>query len=118
MTPMGMATAISALSVRAVVFKSLLGPEVGRSMNTAPLFAVVTPMLAAVSGDSLVHQLVVVLIVGICALIIWWAGRYFIGALAAPAIVLTAWNGLFILLGVLFIINFLLGLVGHPFVQF
>ena len=71
--------------------------------------------LAQISGDGLVHQLLVVLIVGICVGIVWWLGRYFITALTLPAIVMTIWNGLFILLGALFLINFLLSLTGHPF---
>lgn len=74
-------------------------------------------MLAAVSGEGLVNQLLFILIIGICVLIVWWLGRWFITKLAAPAIVMTVWNGLFILLGALCIINFLLGLVDRPFIR-
>jgi hypothetical protein len=43
-----------------------------------------------------------------------WA--WFIGKLAAPGIVRTIWDGLFILVGLVVIINFLLGLGGHAFI--
>jgi hypothetical protein len=75
-------------------------------------------ILAALSGEGMVRQLVVVLVVGICALIVWWLGKHFIEKLGAPPIVRTVWDGLFILLGGLCLINFLLGLVGYPIVRF
>lgn len=74
-------------------------------------------MLAQISGDGLVHQLLVVLIVGICVGIVWWLGRWFITALGLPAIVMTVWTGLFLLLGAICLINFLLGLTGHPLIR-
>ena len=75
-----------------------------------------TQMLAAVTGEGMVHSLLVILVIGICVLIVWWLGRYFITTLSAPPIVMTCWNGLFLLLGGLVIINFLLSLVGKPLV--
>lgn len=74
-------------------------------------------ILAAVSGEGMVRQLLFVLIIGICVLVVWWMGRYFITKLGAPPIVMTVWNGLFILLGGIVIINFLLGLVDRPFIR-
>jgi hypothetical protein len=74
-------------------------------------------MLAQVSGDGLVHQLMWVLLVGVCVAIVWALGRYFITKLGAPGMVMTCWNGLFLLLGAIFVINFLLGLAGHPFIK-
>jgi hypothetical protein len=68
------------------------------------------------SSGGLVNGLFFVLIVGICVLLIWWVGTWFIGKLGAPAIVRTIWDGLFILVGLVVIINFLLGLGGHPLV--
>ena len=75
------------------------------------------PLFAQISGDGLVHQLMVVLLVGICVAIVWFLGRWFITKFAAPAIVMTVWNALFLLLGAIFIINFLLSLAGHPFIR-
>jgi len=75
------------------------------------------PILAQIDGGGVVHQLLVVLIVGICCAIVWWVGQWFIQKMALPAIVGTVWMGLFILLGAIFIINFLLGLAGHPFIK-
>lgn len=78
------------------------------------------PVLAdiqGISGDGLVHQLFLILIVGICVAIVWALGRWFIQKFAAPGIVMTVWNAFFLLLGAIFIINFLLGLAGHPFIR-
>lgn len=71
------------------------------------------------SGGSggLINGLLLVLVVGICVLLIWWVGTWVITKLGAPAIVRTIWDGLFILVGLVVVINFLMGLVGHPFVQ-
>ena len=76
-----------------------------------------TPILSQINGDGLVHQLMFVLIVGICVAIVWALGRWFIVKAALPGIVMTCWNGLFLLLGAIFVINFLLGLGGHPFIR-
>lgn len=81
------------------------------------MLSTLTPMLAAVDGEGMVRQLLFVLIVGLCVLIVWWLGRYFITKLAADGIVMTVWNGLFILLGGIVVINFLLGLVDKPFIR-
>ena len=78
------------------------------------------PILSAilVAGDNggLIHSLLFVLLVGICVLLIWWTGTWFIGKLGAPAIVRTVWDGLFILIGLIVVINFLLSLAGHPLI--
>lgn len=69
------------------------------------------------NGGDIIHTLLTFLIIGICVLLIWWVGKWFIGKLAAPAIVSTVWDGLFILIGLFVIVNTLLGLVGHPLVN-
>lgn len=70
-------------------------------------------------GDGgIVHQLIFVLLVGICAALVWWTGVWFMGKLGVPAIARTLWDGLFIILGLLFIVNFLLGLSGHPIFRY
>lgn len=74
------------------------------------------PLLAAIDGSTLVWQLVFVLVIGICCLLIWWVGKWFIGTLGAPPLAMTIWNGLFLLLGLIVAINFLLSLVGKPFI--
>lgn len=74
-------------------------------------------MLAAASGEGLVRQLLVFLIVMVCALLIWSAGKWAIASLKAPPHALTVWNGLFIFLGLLVVINFLLSLIGYPIIR-
>ena len=67
------------------------------------------------AGRGIVYNFLRLLILGICCLAIWWTGKWFIGSLAAPAIVLTVWNGLFILVGLIVLIDFLLSLIGKSF---
>jgi hypothetical protein len=69
-------------------------------------------------GNGLIHGLFMILIIGICVGIVWWVGRWVITKLAAPAIAMTIWNGLFILVGAIIIINFLLSLAGHGFITY
>lgn len=69
-------------------------------------------------GGGLIHSLFMILIVGICVLIVWAVGRWVITKFAAPAIAMTIWNGLFILIGAIVIINFLLSLGGHGFITY
>jgi hypothetical protein len=85
-------------------------------MNT--LFADAVVIGGGGSGSGLIHQLFVVLIIGICALLLWAAGRWVIAKIAAPAIVMTIWTGFFLLLGLIVVLNFLLGTVGHSFLSY
>lgn len=73
-------------------------------------------LLSQINGDGLIHQLLIVLIVGICVAIVWALGRWFIMKFAVPGVVMTCWNALFLLLGAIFVINFLMSLAGHPFI--
>lgn len=74
------------------------------------------PILAAVTGEGLLKQLGLLLVVGICILIIWLMGKLIFPKLTASALVLQIWDGLFILVGGFFVINFLMTLVGHPLI--
>lgn len=75
------------------------------------------PMLAAADGEGLLNKLMMILLIGICVAIVWAFGRWVIGKFGAPEIVMTCWHGLFLLLGVIFVINFLMDLAGHPFLK-
>lgn len=67
-----------------------------------------------VSGDF-IHQLWHVLIIALCALVIFAIGMWFIQKLApAYPVVLTVWIGFFVLVGGMIVLNFLMGLGGHP----
>lgn len=70
------------------------------------------------SGGGLVQQGFQILIIGICVAIVWALGRWFITKFAAPAVVMTCWNALFLLVGAIVIVNFLMGLGGHPFLHY
>jgi hypothetical protein len=73
--------------------------------------------LSTGSDGGLVHALFLFLIIGICVGAIWWVGRWFITKLALPALAMTIWTGLFILIGLIVLINFLLSLVGKGFIR-
>lgn len=75
-------------------------------------------LLAAIEAKDIVGQLLIVLVVGIAILLIWLAGKWFLTSVfkVSPGI-LTGWNALFVLLGLFFAVNFLLGLVGYPLVK-
>jgi hypothetical protein len=68
------------------------------------------------SGEGLVRQLFAILIIGICCAIIWYLGRLAGGKMGVPPMGMASWNGLFILVAAIFVINFLMGLAGHPFI--
>jgi len=71
-------------------------------------------VLDAGSQGGLVHGLLLFLLVAICVLAIWYVGTWFISKLGAPPMALTIWNGIFLLVGLIVFINFLLGLAGRP----
>lgn len=76
-------------------------------------------MLAAIDigGKGFINQLVTLLIYGICVGLIYAAGLWFFRRPSIPPIAITIWNGLFILLGLVIILNFLLGLGGKQFIE-
>jgi hypothetical protein len=67
------------------------------------------------SGRGIVYTFLRFLILGISCLAIWWVGKWFCGAVGAPAIVLTVWTGILILVGLIVFLDFLMGLIGRPF---
>jgi hypothetical protein len=72
-----------------------------------------------VSGDGMVQSLLYVLIIGICLGVIWFLGRYFMQKFGAPPpLAFTVWTAIFVLLVAVAFINFLLGMTGHPLVNF
>lgn len=70
------------------------------------------------NSSGLIHSLFAVLIIGICCAIIWAVGRWFITKITQNALAMTVWNGFFILVGCIIIINFLMSLVGHGFIEY
>ena len=92
-----------------------VGASIGFLLNVPMMLGDIS---VRTGGDSgLVQSLIYVLLIGICVALVWWVGKWFIGQLGAPAIAMTIWNGLFILIGLIVIVNFLLGLTGHPLVR-
>lgn len=68
---------------------------------------------ASLSGGNLIHSLLFLLVVGIVLGIFWWLVQQapFLNTLFKQVL-----GYLIILVGALIIINFLLGLTGHPLV--
>jgi hypothetical protein len=77
-------------------------------MNTLTMFASIS------AGGGIIQSLIYLFLVLVCALILWGLGKYAFGVFGAPAIVLTGWTLLFVVVGAIVLINFLLGLAGHP----
>jgi hypothetical protein len=72
-------------------------------------------MLAEVGGGGVVKQLLYLLLVIVCCLIVWFLGKYAFQVFEAPPVFLKIWTFLFVLIAAIVLINFLLGLGGHPF---
>ena len=70
-----------------------------------------------IGGSGLINQLVTVLLIALCAAVVYVMGWFFFRKNPPfPALVLYIWQGFFVLVGGLIVINFLLGLGGHPLV--
>ena len=69
-------------------------------------------VLAGGSG-GVGHGVFAVFIWILIGLIVYALGRYFFPKLGMPPIGMTVWDGLFILIAAIVIINFLAGLSGH-----
>lgn len=77
-------------------------------------------MLAALnigSGDGFVNNLFQVLILALACGVIYGIGWYFFRNPPFGAIAMKIWNGFFVLIGGIIILNFLLGLGGHSFIK-
>lgn len=75
-------------------------------------------IVIAGGNNGVISQLFTALIFGICLLLIWFVGKWFIGKLGAPALAATVWTGLFVILLLIVALNFLLGLGGNSFIKF
>jgi len=71
-------------------------------------------ILAAVSGQSLVHSFFVLVIVALIVWVLLWA----LGAIGVPEPFNKVIRVVIILLACLFLVNWLLGLIGSPVVSF
>jgi ABC-type antimicrobial peptide transport system permease subunit len=69
-------------------------------------------------GEGLIHALFLVLIIGVCVAIIWALGRWLIGAITQNPLAMKVWNGFFLIVGAIIVINFLMSLVGHGFIAY
>lgn len=76
-------------------------------------------ILAAISigGDGFINQVLTLLLFGIATVVLYLMGRWFATRPKVPPVVLQIWNGGFVLLGGIIIINFLMGLAGHGFIK-
>lgn len=87
-------------------------------MNTLRLFA--SPVLADfavnVGSGGLARGILVIFCAILIGLILWGLGHFFFPKLGMPAKGMLVWDGLFILIAALVIINFLAGMMGHPFI--
>ena len=83
------------------------------------MLASLIPTLAQIGGSGMVHNLFMILVIGICVALVWVTGRWFIKDVfkATNPNVLTVWTALFVLVGVIVVINFLMSLIDHQFIK-
>lgn len=76
-------------------------------------------ILAAISigGDGFINQVLTLLLLGISVGILYLMGWWFARRPKVPPVVLQIWNGVFVLLGGILLINFVAGLAGHGFIK-
>ena len=79
---------------------------------------ILAAIVIAGGGGGLMHGLLMFLLVGICIAAIWAVGRFFITKMALPALAMTIWSGLFLLVGLVILINFVMGLGGKPLFEY
>lgn len=72
------------------------------------------PMLAAISGDTLIQALIWLVIAGIIIWILWWA----LGVINPPEPFKKVGTVIIVLITVIILINILLSLVGKPIFKF
>jgi hypothetical protein len=69
-----------------------------------------------VGTSGVVRSLLVALLVAICIGIVYVMGRWFFTRPSVPPIIMLIWNGLFVLVGGIFLINVVMSLAGHPLI--
>jgi hypothetical protein len=79
-------------------------------------------LLAAATLDfansGVIGQLLVFFVVVACIGIVWALGHWGFPKIGLPQLVITVWDCIFILLGAIMLINFLLSLVGKQFIHY
>jgi hypothetical protein len=72
------------------------------------------PILAQVSGESAMHLVFYLIIIGLCFWLLWWL----IGYVGLPAPFDKVARVILAVLAVFFLINCLMSITGHPLVKF
>lgn len=67
-------------------------------------------------GSGMAHGIFVIFLAILIGLILWGLGHYFFPKLGMPATGMLIWDGLFILIAAIIVINFLAGMMGHAFI--
>jgi hypothetical protein len=89
-------------------------------MEDCPMKSLIVSSLflaSAGSGDGFIHQLITFLLIALCAGVVYGIGWYFFKDPPFPPLVLKIWGGIFVLVGGLALVNFLLSLSGNGFMH-
>lgn len=70
-------------------------------------------ILAQISGDVLIHSVVYIIVIGLIFALLWWL----VGYIGLPAPFAKVAQVVLAVAAVLFLINILLGIAGHPLVR-
>lgn len=71
----------------------------------------------SIGGDGFINQVLTLLLLGIAVGILYLMGRWFATRPKVPPMGLQIWNGIFVLLGGIILINFIMGLAGKDFIK-
>lgn len=71
----------------------------------------------AIGGEGFINQVLTLLLFGIAAGILFGMGYWFATRPKVPPIALQIWTGIFVLIGGIILLNFVMGLTGHGFIK-
>lgn len=71
------------------------------------------PLLAVISGESLINLLIILIVWGLIFGVLWWG----VGKINPPEPWKTVITVVLVLITVLVLVNLLLGLIGHQFIK-
>lgn len=79
----------------------------------------IMPVIAALGGDStgLLNKLFVFLVILLAAAVLYGGGRWLLKKVVEAPIALIVWDCLWVLVGIIVVVNFLLSLIDKQFIK-
>lgn len=100
--------------MKTILFNALVPATIAAAMGAGFLTAThFHQILAAISGESVIQTLIYLIVVGLCFWLLWWLLAY----CAVPEPFNKVARVILAVAAVIFLINILLGLAGHPIIN-